>query len=289
MKYHEPARFVPVSPLYGPVARLLRAASVVLSLLFVLRVLLSLGPLRSGPVAVALRLCDALVGQAPFAVVVVCLIGLSLLIDEEGRSSRRLARGLHAAAIPVAIGYLLLIPLYGTAQWWRTRAEATTMRQELQSSLQQLRTARQSVLRASSSRDLEAILAALPAGSPPLSRFGPDLPQRRSALVRFFDQVNGILTQRLEGIEKRLLTTFLRDAGLFSLACLGLAALFYRSSQLDLSRRPRRLQLSLAPLRRPRHRNPLEEELQRMLSDSEADEAPQCATQDGGNTGLPSA
>jgi hypothetical protein len=271
------------------VARLLRAASVVLALLFILRVLLSLGPLRSGPVAVALRFCDALVGEAPVVVVVVCLIGLSLLIDEENHTSRRLARGLHAAAIPVAIGYLLLIPLYGAAQWWHTGAEASAMRQGLQSSLQDLRTARQAVLRASSSRDLEAILATLPAGSPPLSRFGPDLPQRRGALVRFFDQVNGILTQRLEGIEKQRLTTFLRDAGLFSLACLGLAALFYRSSQLDLSRQQRRLHLRLAPLRRPRHRNPLEEELQRMLSDSETAEAPPQSIKQGGNTGRPSA
>jgi hypothetical protein len=265
-------RHAPISALSGAVARLLRAASLVLALLFVLRVLLSLGPLRSGPVAVALRFCDALVAQSPFAVMVVCLLGVALLIDEDCPSNRRLTRAVHAAAIPVAVGYLLLIPLYGTAHWWQAQAEAVALRQGLQASLDQIQTARQALLRASSSRDLETVLVTLPAGSPPLSRFGPDLPRQRSALLRFFDQVNGILAMRLQGLQRQLLTTLLRDTALFAFACLGLAALFHRLSQLNLSRR--RLRLRLAPLRRGCRADPLQAEVQRLLRDSSAIEAP---------------
>lgn len=266
---------LPHRRLVGSVARLLRAASLVLALLFLLRVLLSLGPLSSGLQAVLLSFCEALVGQAPFVVLAVCLVGLSLLIDEECRSSRRLARGLRAAGLPVAVGYLLLIPLYGTAQWWRTRAEAATLRQGLQSSLTQLRSSRQDVLGASSSAQLERILAALPAGSPPLSRFGDTPQQQRNAVVRFLDQVNGILTARLEGVEQRLLVGALRNTGLYAMACLGLAALFYRSSQLDLpSRRGWRLAAGGPPARRGEgRRGPLDHELERLLRDSGALEA----------------
>lgn len=272
MSHPDPVRFVPVSRLYGSVASLLRGAALVLALLFVLRVLLTLAPLRSGPLAVLLRLCEAMVTQAPFAVLVVCLIGLSLLIDEECRSSRRLARALRAAALPMAFAYLLLIPLYGTAQWWRSRAEATALRQGLQSSLQQLRSTRRNVERAASSEQLARIWARLPAGSPPLTRFGSNPRQQRSALVRFLDQVSGILLARLDGVEKRLMFVVLRNTSLYALACLGLAALFYRSSSLDLPSRSRwRTGAGLLPSRRGRrHSATLDHELDLLLGDSGA-------------------
>jgi len=247
----------------------------VLALLFLLRVLLALAPLRTGPQALLLSFCEALVAQAPFLVLAVCLVGLSLLIDEECRSSRRLARGLRTAALPMAVGYLLLIPLYGAGQWWRSRAEAANLRQGLQSSLVQLRNTRRNALGASSSAQLQRILADLPAGSPPLSRVGEPPQQQRSAVVRFLDQVNGILTARLEGVEKRLLIGAVRDTGLYSLACLGLAALFYRSSQLDLpSRRRWRLAAGGPPARPGVGRvGPLDHELDCLLQHSDAEQA----------------
>ena len=229
--------FVPVSRLYGSVSQLLRTASWVLGLLFVLRVLLSLAPLRAGTVAVMLRFCNVLVSQAPIAVLIVCLIALSLLIDEEGRSSRRLAHGLRSAALPVALCYLLLIPLYGTAQWWRFRSEVTALRQGLQTSLQQLGNTRRNVARASSAEELRQIWQRLPAGSPPLSRFGTTAAQQRSALLGFLDQVSGMVRMRREGVERQLMVQVLRDTTLHALACLGLAALFFRSSQLGLPHR----------------------------------------------------
>jgi len=230
----DPAPVAPISRHTSSVARLLRAASLVLALLFVLRVLLSLGPLRSGPLEVLLRFCEAMVGQAPFAVLVVCLIGLSLLIDEEGRTSRRLARGLRAAALPLAFVYLLLIPLYGTAYWWQSRSQAATLSQGLQASLKQLQNTRRIVQRASSSEQLTQVWASLPPGSPPLTRFGSTPNQQRAALERSLDRVNRILLARLAGVETRLLVVVVRDIGVYALACLGLALLFHRSSQLEL-------------------------------------------------------
>jgi len=231
------------------VARLLRGAALVLALLFLLRVLLTLPPLRFGAVPVLLRLCEAMVTQAPFAVLMVCLIGLSLLIDEECRTSRRLARLLRAAALPVALAYLLLIPLYGTAQWWRSRAEATALRQGLQSSLQQLRSTRSRVQQASSSEQLIQIWAGLPAGSPPLTRFGSTPGQQRRALVRFLDQISTILLARLDGVEQRLVVAVMRNT-VYAMACLGLAALFYQSSRLELPGERRWWPGSKGPARR---------------------------------------
>lgn len=272
MNHPDPTRFMPVNPLDGSVARLLRGAALVLALLFLLRVLLTLPPLRSGLLAWLLRLCEAMVTQAPFAVLVVCLIGLSLLIDEEGRSTRRLAGVLRAAAVPVALTYLLLIPLYGTAQWWRSRAEATALRQGLQSSLQQLRSTRTQVQQASSSEQLVQIWAGLPAGSPPLTRFGSTPGQQRTGLVRFLDQVSNVVRARLNGIEQRLLMAVMRNTVVYSLACLGLAALFYQSSRLEL---PSRRGLHLAAAEPPRRRwlersDPLDHEWERLLRDSGA-------------------
>ena len=249
----DPRRFVPVSQLYGSVARLLRGAAAVLALLFVVRVLFSLWNAGGGPPNPVLRFCDALVSQAPFAVMVVCLLALALLVDEQCRGGRQLARLLRGAAVPVAIGYLLLIPLYSSAQWWRSQAEARSARSGLQVTLRQLQGARQQVLQAASSDDLERILARLPAGSPPLERFGTDLPRQRRALLDFLDQVRRILLGRLQSLERDLNLILLRDAGMFSLACLGLAALFYRSSQLALpDAPPRRARTTRLPWSRRR-------------------------------------
>lgn len=268
----DPAPVAPVSRHASSVARLLRAAALVLVLLFLLRVILSVGPLRSGPPTVLLRFCEAMVGQAPLAVLVVCLIGLTLLFDGQCRSSRRLARALRGAALPLAFTYLLLIPLYGSAQWWRSRAEATSQRQGLQSSLQQLRSTRQAVQGASSSAELKQIWASLPAGSPPLSRFGSDVRQQRRAILGFLNQVSDILMARLEGVDRSLGLAVVRSTGLYALACLGLAALFHRCSRLDPPTRRRfRLAAGGPPARHgDGRRGPLDQELQRLLQDSGA-------------------
>lgn len=270
MTHPDPTRFVPNSQLYDSVARMLRAASVVLALLFVMRVLLSLAPLRSGPMMVLLRLCESMVSQAPIAILVVCLIGMSVLVDVECSSTRRLALSLRSAALPMALAYLLMIPLYGSAQWWRSRIEAKALQESLQSSLQQLRATRTNVRQASSAEQLKQIWSALPAGSPPLTRFGSTPPQQRTSVLRFLDQVNGILQVRLEGVEKQLLLAVVRNTLLYGLACLGLAALFYRSSQLDLpARRGLPLAANQPPSRRGRRRvGPLDDEVELMVQNS---------------------
>ena len=226
---------------HGSVERLLRSSCMLLSLLFVMRVLASLPPLRAGAASVALRLCDALVAQAPVAVLVVCLLGLLLLHAPEASANRRLARRLRNAALPVAIGYLLLIPLFGTSRWWHSGLEATARREGLLVSQQQLQQARHQVLLARSDAELQATLRALPAGLPPLARLGPDLPRRRAALLGVLKQVHDMLSLRLQSLEQQRQLRDGRDAVLFALACLGLAGLFYRSSQLDLpsAQRPR--------------------------------------------------
>lgn len=214
--------------------RLLRAASLLLALLFVLQVLVSLPPLASGPLPLALSLGNALITLAPIPVLATCLVALAECIDERSRLGRRLARFTRLLALPVAIGYLLLIPLYGSALWSRSHAEARALEQNLKGSLVRLEQARSRVLQASSASELNRILEALPIDSPPLSRFGADLPSRRIALVDFFDQVRRILTQRRQGVQQQLLGRFVRDLGLFSLACLGLAVLFQRCSCISL-------------------------------------------------------
>lgn len=250
-------------------ARLLHGAAVVLALLFVLRVLFSLAPLRSGAPLLLLRFCEGMVSAAPLATLAVCLIGLSLLIDDASRGHRRLARGLRGAALPMVWAYLLSIPLYGAAQWWRARAEASALRQGLQFSLQQLGRTRRSVQQASCSEQLQRIWSDLPAGSPPLTRFGATASQQRTALVYWFDQASGSQRTRLNGVEPRLMTVVVRNTGIHALACLGLAALFYRSSQLVLPSRQRwRLAFSAATDRQGNEQPaPREAELEHPLED----------------------
>lgn len=223
------------------IASMLRAASCVLALLFLLRLLLALGPLSSGPVLVTLRLCDALVGQALFAVLAICLLALSLLIDEESPRGRRLAHHVSSLALPVAIGYLLLIPLYGSALLARSSSEARSLEQSLQTTLVRLQQARGRVLQASSSADLTRILTSLPMGAPPLTRFGADLDSQRSTLLDFFNQARRLLTTRLQGMHQQLGIRVVRDTGLYALACLALAMLFQRSARIVVPR----------PLRQP--------------------------------------
>lgn len=270
MTHPDPTRFGPSSQLNDSVARVLRAASLVLALLFVMRVLLGLGSLSSGPMAVLLRLSESMVSQAPIAILVVCLIGVSVLVDAECRSTRRLALSLRSAALPMAFAYLLMIPLYGSAQWWRSRIEARALQESVQTSLLQLRATRTNVQQASSAEQLNQLWASLPAGAPPLTRFGSTPRQQRTALLRFLDRVSRLLQARLEGVEKQLLIAVVRNTLLYSLACLGLAALFYRSSQLSLpSRRGEPMAAGRSPSGRGRRRGgPLDHELELMVEHS---------------------
>jgi hypothetical protein len=234
-----PASPAQARPTAAAVARLLRAASLVLALLFLLQVLRSLAPWAAGPLALALSFTAAMISAAPLAVLVPCLVALAELIDEPSRLGRRFGRLARSLALPVALGYLLLIPLHASALWSRSHAEARALDQGLRGSLERLDRVRGRVLRAASSAELEPVLAALPSGSPPLARFGADLPSRRSALLDFLDQVRRILASRRQGLQQQLLLRFLRDLALFALACLGLAVLFLRSSCLSLPLRRR--------------------------------------------------
>lgn len=248
---------LPVSPAAaGPtaaaVARLLCATSLVLALLFLLQVLRSLAPWAAGPVALALSFTAAMISAAPLAVLVPCLVALAELIDQPSRLGRRFSRLARSLALPVALGYLLLIPLHASALWSRSHAEVRALDQGLRGSLERLDRVRSRVQRAASSAELEPVLAALPSGSPPLSRFGADLPSRRSALLDFLDQVRRILASRRQGLQQQLLLRFLRDLALFALACLGLAVLFQRSSCLSLPLRPRGQRADPPPPRQPR-------------------------------------
>jgi len=226
-------------PTAAAVARLLRVTALVLALLFLLQVLRSLAPWAAGPLALALSFTAAMINAAPLAVLVPCLVALAELIDAPLRLGHRFGRLARSLALPVALGYLLLIPLHAGALWSRSHAEARALDQGLRGSLERLDQARGRVLRAASSAELEPVLAALPSGSPPLARFGADLPSRRSALLDFLDQVRRILASRRQGLQQLLLLRFLRDLLLFALACLGLAVLFQRSSHLSLPLRRR--------------------------------------------------
>ena len=119
---------------------------------------------------------------------------------------------------------------------------------------------------------LKQIWASLPAGSPPLSRFGSDVRQQRRAILGFLNQVSDTLMVRLESVDRSLGLAVVRSTGLYALACLGLAALFHRCSRLDPPARRRfRLATGGPPARHgDGRRSPLDQELQRLLQDSGA-------------------
>lgn len=204
-----------------------------LILLFVWRVRASLDHLDpAAPALVWLRLCEALVSQAPLALLALAL--LALASDHAPRCCRRFPRWLRSLALSVAIGYLLLIPLYATALWSRSQAESEALQQDLRHSITRLQQSRSAVVSACSPRELDRILAALPAGSLPLLRNGSNLDQRRTTALAVFDQTHRRLDRRLQGIGRRLVLRHLGAVSFFSLACLALAALFQRCSQLAL-------------------------------------------------------
>ena len=223
---------------YRAPAVLLRLGSglaVLLILLFLWRVRVSLGPLDpAAPILVWLRLCEALVSQAPLALLALALLALASDHAPRSRCWRRSSQPVRTLAISVAIGYVLLIPLYAMALWSRSQVESEALQHELRRSMARLEQARSAVVSACSSRELERILATLPAGSPALSKDRSDLHQRCTAALAVFDQTHHRLDRRLQGIGRRLLLRNLGAVGFFSLACLALATLFQRCSQLAL-------------------------------------------------------
>ncbi len=237
------------------IARLLRRGSVALLALFVGSTLVGLGPFLPDPAQALLRFCERLVAHGALPVLALCLLALSLLLDEGSAPAPRLLSWVRRRAPLLVLLWLLLVPLQLGAAWWHWQDLGRRERAQLNLALGAVEEVRRQVALAPSLPVLERLHAQLPEGAPPLAGFGPGLAERRSGLLEALDPVPARLRRQSRSERWQQALGLGRRVAGTSLSALGLACLFHaagRAERADLEREPRRFWRRRRPRRRER-------------------------------------
>ena len=227
--------------------RLLPSSVILLLVLFGIGVMNSIIPLQVGSPQWQLRFCDALITQVPLVLMALSLAVLGLRWLEQSKALDRILRWTRRAALPLALGFALLIPLQGAASWQLVQSGQRSSTAIVRQSDGQLATLTAAINRTSSSAELQSLLERLPAGLPTLQQLGPDLGTQQRQLIALLKQLRGrsVLTLQLNG--QRQQTLLLRNSLRLGLLSALLAWLFVQLN-------PRRLPLGWLRLRRPQWR-----------------------------------
>jgi hypothetical protein len=224
--------------------RLLPGSVVVLLVLFGVGVINSSIPLELGSPQWQLRLCDAVISQMPL---VLMGLGLAVLAQQWLATSVTLARVLlwtRRAALPLALGFALLIPLQGSASLQLLQTANRNANAVVQQSDRRLNALTKAINQTGSSAELQTLIERLPAGLPPLQQLGNDLSGQQQQLIALLKQWRGRSVLEVQLNRQRQQTLLLRNSLRLSLLAALLAWLFLQLS-------PRRLPLGWLRLRRP--------------------------------------
>jgi hypothetical protein len=187
-------------------ASVLRWASLALALALVGSLLTQLLPPVPNSSAWQLQFADSLIAQAPLLVLALCLVQLAAWLDGGSPASTRLVRFSRRLALPLALLYLLLIPLQGIVG-------LTAWRSDVAAGVEQVGRLRQGISRlridagqVSSASQLEDLLRRLPRGGPPPASLGSDLATQKRQLLIGLDQASRQLDaaasqRRLQGLQ----------------------------------------------------------------------------------------
>lgn len=180
MVFFNPRGFDRPPPL-STTPRNLSFTGLVLLLLF-----LSIAAGASFPIAILapawqLRVGAALINSAPIPLTGLAILHLALYLDKQGELLVRRRRIAAALALPASLGFLLLVPLLGTALVRQQAAQLKEPQLRLRQASTQLVALRTAVRSATSAEDLSQRLVALQA--PPLAAYQQNLSLEQQRLL----------------------------------------------------------------------------------------------------------
>lgn len=197
--------------------------SLVLLALYATIVLSAALPVRLADPAWQLRLYNAVVNASAFPLVGLALLHLSSDLKPDSTTLARRAGFCARLAVPIALGFLLLIPLQGYLLWQQSSNVASGSTSQLERQQRTVGSLRQAVQQAGSFEDLKQRFAA--ARGPSLGPAEQALPlgQLKTQLNVALEQADRALQRRRESLPavdpNSLLVLALRNA----FACLALA------------------------------------------------------------------
>jgi hypothetical protein len=197
--------------------------ALVLLALYATIVLSAALPLRLADPAWQLRLYNAVVNASAFPLVGLALLHLASDLDPGSKTLARRAGFFARLAVPIALGFLLLIPLQGYLLWQQSSTAASGATTQLERQQRTLGSLRQAVQQAGSVEDLKQRLAAAQGPSLGPAEQAVPLSQLKTQLTVALEQADRALQRRRASLPAAdpigLLVLALRNG----LACLVLA------------------------------------------------------------------
>jgi len=200
-----------------------------------------------------LRLCEALINQAPLLLMGLALAVIGQRWNPDGTVTQRILRWTSRAALPLTLGFALLIPLQGAASLQILQTTNRNSTALIAATDRNLKAARQQINQAGSSADLAAIAEQLPTRLPPMAQLGNDVSAQQRQLLQVLDQLRGRTVLQVQLNRQQQQSLLLRNSVRLSLVAALLACLFQQA-------RPQRQPRPAAP-RRSRQAQPRKQTL----------------------------
>jgi len=180
-------------------------------------------PLQLADPAWQLRLYNAVVNASAFPLVGLALLHLAADLNRDSETLVRRAGFFARVAVPVALGFVLLIPLQGYLLWQQSSNLASGQTSQLDRRLRTVASLRQAVQQATSSADLQQRFSALQGPTLGPAEQALPLSQLKTQLMVALEQANRALQRQRQALPNAdplsLLGLGLRNG----LACLALA------------------------------------------------------------------
>lgn len=216
-----------------------------LLLLYGVGVLGTIIPLQITSPQWQLRLCEALINQVPLVLMGLALAVIGQRWDPQGAVNNRILRWTRRAALPLTLGFALLIPLQGAASLQILQTTNRNSSALITATERNLKAARQQINQAGSSTELAAIAEQLPTRLPPLEQLGSSVGAQQQQLLQVLDQLRGRTVLQVQLGRQQQQTLLLRNSVRLSLVAAVLACLFQQA-------RPQRQARPATPRRTPK-------------------------------------
>lgn len=216
--------------------RLLPWCATLLFVLYGVGVLSSMVPLQLSSPQWQLRFCEALINQIPLV-----LMGLSVAVvarrwEVETGLASRLLRWTSRAALPLTVGFALLIPLQGFASLQLLQAANRNSTTVIEATTRNLKLAREQINQAGSTDALEAVASQLPVRLPPMGQLGGSSTEQQQKLLQVLDQLRGRTVLQVQLNRQQQQTLLLRNSLRLGLLAVLLAWMFQQARPLPLRR-----------------------------------------------------
>jgi hypothetical protein len=223
---------------------LLPWCSALFLVLYAVGVINNLIPLQLTSPQWQVRFCEALINQSPLLLMGLSVAVLGQRVLQESVALRRILSWATRAALPLTLGFALLIPLQGMASLQLLQNANSTTNAVIKESDRRLTSLTTAIKQTGSSAALGTLLDTLPPGVPPLEQLGPDLASQQRQLIALLQQLRGRTVLSLQVNRQRQQTLLLRNGLRLSLLAALLALVFQQL-------RPKRSGLAWPRLRWP--------------------------------------